>query len=41
VGADRREAFIRQVEENAKPALWRDGEWLADYRRLRITAKKG
>ena len=41
VGAERREAFIRQVEENARPALWRDGEWLADYRRLRITAKKG
>jgi trans-aconitate methyltransferase len=41
VGAERREAFIRQVEENAKPALWRDGEWFADYRRLRITAKKG
>jgi trans-aconitate 2-methyltransferase len=41
VGAERREAFIRQVEEYARPALWRDGEWFADYRRLRITAKKG
>jgi trans-aconitate 2-methyltransferase len=37
---ERREAFVRQVEEYAKPALWRDGQWFADYRRLRITAKR-
>jgi trans-aconitate 2-methyltransferase len=39
-GPERREAFVRQVEEYARPALWRDGQWFADYRRLRITAKR-
>jgi trans-aconitate 2-methyltransferase len=33
-----REDFVRQVEDYARPALWRDGQWFADYRRLRITA---
>jgi trans-aconitate methyltransferase len=28
------------VEEEARPALWRDGQWVMDYRRLRIVAKK-
>ena len=32
--------FLRLVEEFARPRLWRDGQWLADYRRLRIVAKK-
>ena len=40
VSADRRAGFVRQVEEFAKPALWRDGQWFADYRRLRITATR-
>ncbi len=37
---EQREAFVRQVEDYARPALWRDGQWVADYRRLRITATK-
>jgi len=37
---EQRAAFDRQVEEFARPALWRDGKWVADYRRLRITAVK-
>ena len=37
---EQRGAFDRQVEELARPALWRDGKWVADYRRLRITAIK-
>jgi trans-aconitate 2-methyltransferase len=40
VGPERREAFVSQVEEYAKPALWSDGQWFADYRRLRITARR-
>jgi trans-aconitate 2-methyltransferase len=37
---EQRDAFGRQVEEYAQPELWRDGKWVADYRRLRITAVK-
>lgn len=33
-----REAFWRRFEEAARPALFRDGGWFADYRRLRIVA---
>ena len=40
VRPERREAFVRQVEELAAPALFRDGAWFADYRRLRITATR-
>jgi trans-aconitate 2-methyltransferase len=40
LSTERREAFVRQVEEYARPALWRDGQWFADYRRLRITATR-
>jgi trans-aconitate methyltransferase len=35
---DRREEFFRAVEEAARPALFRDGTWTADYRRLRVVA---
>ncbi len=34
----RREEFLVAVEEAARTELFRDGEWVADYRRLRITA---
>jgi trans-aconitate 2-methyltransferase len=34
----RREEFMRRVEEEARPALYRDGTWFADYRRLRVVA---
>ncbi len=36
----RREDFARLVETFAAPALLRDGLWHADYRRLRIVARK-
>jgi SAM-dependent methyltransferase len=35
---DRREDFLHRVEEQARPALYRDGTWFADYRRLRVMA---
>lgn len=31
---------IRRAEDIARPALWRDGDWWADYRRLRFRAVK-
>jgi trans-aconitate 2-methyltransferase len=33
-----RDEFLRRVEEETRPALYRDGTWYADYRRLRIVA---
>jgi trans-aconitate methyltransferase len=38
IPAERREDFLQAVEEAARPELFRDGGWVADYRRLRITA---
>lgn len=36
----KREAVITAVEEELRPALFHDGSWFADYRRLRIVALK-
>lgn len=38
VGVDRRERFWERFEAAAQSALFRDGVWYADYRRLRIVA---
>jgi trans-aconitate methyltransferase len=38
VPPSRREDFLRLVEMEARPALFRDGQWFADYRRLRVVA---
>jgi SAM-dependent methyltransferase len=35
-----REGFFRHVEDVVRPALYREGEWFADYRRLRIVARR-
>ena len=35
-----REGFFRHVEDSARPTLYRDGKWFADYRRLRIVARR-
>jgi trans-aconitate 2-methyltransferase len=40
VSAERREAFVSQVEEYVRPELWRDGQWFVDYRRLRVAATR-
>jgi trans-aconitate methyltransferase len=39
-GEERREGFLRKVEEMLRPKLFRDGQWWADYRRLRLVAYK-
>lgn len=36
----RSEEFFQMVEDQLRPILYRDGTWFADYRRLRITARK-
>jgi trans-aconitate methyltransferase len=41
VPVGRREDFLREVEEAARPHLRRDGGWFADYRRLRVLAVRG
>lgn len=38
--AGAREEILDQVEDRLKPVLYHDGQWTADYRRLRITAVK-
>lgn len=40
IPADQTEQIIRDIETRLRPALYRDGQWVADYRRLRITAIK-
>jgi SAM-dependent methyltransferase len=35
-----RAAFVVRAADLARPRLFRDGQWVADYRRLRIVAKK-
>ena len=38
---ERREAVLAAVEQEARPALLHDGQWVMDYRRLRIVAQNG
>jgi trans-aconitate methyltransferase len=40
VPAARRDEFLRAVEERLRPALYRNGTWHADYRRLRVVARR-
>jgi hypothetical protein len=37
---ERKQEFVRLVEENARPKLYKDGGWTMDYRRLRVMAVK-
>jgi trans-aconitate 2-methyltransferase len=37
--AKKREGFLRKVEDTLRPDLFRDGQWWADYRRLRLVAQ--
>ena len=40
VSVDQRETFLETVEEEARPDLYRSGEWYADYRRFHFVAIK-
>lgn len=40
VPSAKREAFVREAENILRPALFKDGLWQADYRRLRVEARK-
>ncbi|EFM10062.1 Methyltransferase type 11 [Paenibacillus curdlanolyticus YK9] len=40
IDAEQAAAIIALTEERLRPALYRDGEWIVDYRRLRVTATK-
>lgn len=40
VGASRQEEFIRRVEDLLRAKQFRNGQWWADYRRLRLVASK-
>lgn len=38
--AGRQQEFLREIEKQARPELFRNGNWELDYRRLRIAAWK-
>jgi trans-aconitate methyltransferase len=40
VPADLREKYLLEVENQARPDLFRDGRWVLDYRRLRVGSHK-
>jgi trans-aconitate 2-methyltransferase len=40
VAAERREEFLGGVEEAGRAVLFKEGKWMADYRRLRIVARR-
>ncbi len=40
VPARAREDFLARVEANLRPTLYHDGVWHADYRRLRVVARR-
>lgn len=40
VPPEHREEIIARTEDHARPRLYRDGTWFADYRRLRIVARR-
>src|SRR5438067_4288582 len=37
---DAKENVLARVEEKLRPVLFKDGDWFADYRRLRVVAHK-
>ena len=40
LGPDQREELMQRIEELARPALFHNGEWTVDYKRLRMIAVK-
>jgi trans-aconitate methyltransferase len=40
VPPERRHAFLELIERELRPELYRDGAWHADYRRLRVAARR-
>ena len=38
--AARKEKVVAEVASRLRPELWREGQWVADYRRLRLVAVK-
>lgn len=37
---EQRETFLQETERRVRPALYRDGQWVADYVRLRFVAQR-
>ena len=40
LSAEQQNQVIQAIEHRLKPTLYRDGQWWADYRRIRIVAVK-
>ncbi len=37
---EQRPQFVKSIEDQLRPTLFRDGTWFADYRRIRIAARR-
>ncbi len=37
---DKKDAIITKVEKNLKPILYKEGNWIADYKRIRVIGIK-
>lgn len=40
MAVDDRSQFVERLEQRLAAALFRDGQWVLDYRRLRVIARK-
>jgi hypothetical protein len=40
INSEQQDSFFEQLEKRARPHLLRDSVWFADYRRLRVVARK-
>jgi hypothetical protein len=40
VSGSQREQFVAEVEREARPTMFRDSQWVMDYRRLHIAATR-
>jgi trans-aconitate methyltransferase len=40
ISEEEQNQIIEQVKEKTRSALWKDGQWVADYKRLRVVAIK-
>jgi len=40
IPSENQAALLRELERRSRPSLFRDGQWILDYRRLRVLARK-
>jgi hypothetical protein len=40
IPVNKRSSVIQNIENQLRPKLYQDGTWFADYKRIRVVAKK-